>query len=207
MRSSSTERAIFSARRCATLCEPHTVTRRPSSSVVAESSRASAVPHTAQVVWLGAVLRSRLPIRMGGRSLGARAKADFTDLRARFRGARATRAQAADVPPALMSPDRPRRRPRWRPAGSSTSAAPRSRRAAAASLRASRTRTRRARHCGSPSPALYDGASFEAASAFAFAFAPRYRGMPAMTRTTKGFVMPRPVAVTCRTPGACTSVS
>ncbi len=37
--------------------------------------------------------------------------------------------------------------------------------------------------------------------------APRYRGMPAMTRTTKGFVMPRPVAVTCRTPGACTSVS
>ena len=26
MRSSSTERAIFSARRCATLCEPHTVT-------------------------------------------------------------------------------------------------------------------------------------------------------------------------------------
>jgi len=61
MRSSSIERAIFSARRCATLCEPHTVTRRPSSSVVVESSRASAVPQTAQVVWLGAVLRSRLP--------------------------------------------------------------------------------------------------------------------------------------------------
>lgn len=63
-------RAMRSARRCAILCEPQTVTRMPSSSVVVESVRASVAPQTAQHVWAGADLRSMFPMRMRGKVHG-----------------------------------------------------------------------------------------------------------------------------------------
>lgn len=72
-RSSSVVRARRSARRCAILCEPQTVTRSPLSSLVYESVRSSDDPHTAHAL-LVPFLRSRFPIRMPAKVTDARAK-------------------------------------------------------------------------------------------------------------------------------------